>query len=111
MWNINIGLSQSLAWPLVALLGLLYYRKAITSLLSQSKVRFTISGITFETTLAELERSVFESLRGDELTLEKWTRLERLRVESRLRSITTLTTSIWLRYGTLDSSGNILKGT
>jgi len=44
-------------------------------------VSFTISGITVETTLAELERSVSDSLRGDELTNEQWSRLTRIRDE------------------------------
>lgn len=50
-------------------------------MLSQSKVSFTISGITLQTTVAELERSVSDSLRGDKLTTEQWSRLRRIRDE------------------------------
>jgi hypothetical protein len=84
VWNNIISLSQALSWPVVAVFGLVFYRKAITALLSQSKVRFTISGISFETTLAELERSVVESLRGDDLTRDQWSRLQYIRAEGRV---------------------------
>lgn len=82
--EILLGLSKALAWPLVVFFGLLYYRRAVTSLLSQSKVKFTISGITVETTLTELERSVSESLRGEEFTKEQWAHLKRIRDEGRV---------------------------
>ena len=82
--DILLGLSHALAWPMVVFFGLLYYRRALTSLLSQSKVKFTISGITVETTLCELERSVSDSLRGEDLTAEQWARLKRIRDERRV---------------------------
>jgi hypothetical protein len=58
---------SKLAWPLVAIFLALRFRSVIAGLIPGAKVKFSISGVTVETTLAELERSVSESLRGKAL--------------------------------------------
>ena len=68
---------QILVWPCVVIFALLRYRKGIESLISQSKVKFDFAGVTIETSLETLERSVQESLRGQKLSLEQWSWLKR----------------------------------
>ena len=75
---------QALIWPCVALFLLLRYRGMIESLIPRSKLKFTIAGVTIETSLDTIERSVEESFRGRPLSPEQWTWLRRLRHEGRL---------------------------
>jgi len=70
---------EVLAWPTVAVLAMLLYRGIIRSLLPGAKVKLTISGVTVETTIPVIERSVTESLGGEKLTHEQWTWLRKLR--------------------------------
>lgn len=53
-----LGYLQVLIWPCVAIVLLIRYRDVIQSLIQRSKVKFTISGVTIETSLETLERSV-----------------------------------------------------
>jgi hypothetical protein len=70
-------------WPAVVLFSLIFYRNLIGKLLSESKIKFTISGFTIETTLAQLETSVSEGLRGRKLTEDQWCWLKKLRDRGR----------------------------
>lgn len=78
------GYLQILVWPCVTLFLLIRYRDVIQSLIPRSKVKLTISGVTVETTLETLERSVEASLRGRPLSQEQWAWLKRLRDEGRI---------------------------
>jgi hypothetical protein len=51
-----------LTWPWVALVAIIMYRSILRSLLPGAKVKFTISGVTFETTLPVVEASISQSL-------------------------------------------------
>lgn len=55
------------------------FRKVISGLVPGAKIKFSISGVTIETALADLERSVSESLRGKALSEEQWAWLRKLR--------------------------------
>jgi hypothetical protein len=66
------------AWPVVALIVLLYYRKVIARALPNSKVTFAVGPFKVETTLETIERSVNESLRGRGVSREQLGWLERL---------------------------------
>lgn len=77
-------LAQVLAWPMVAVLAIFWYRDVVLELVSKNNVKLTISGVTIETTIPVLEQSVTESLRGERLTDEHWSWLRRLRDESPL---------------------------
>lgn len=76
---------RALLWPSVAVFALVAYRGILASVIPGSKVKFTVSGITIETELRTLERSVTESLRGRRLTPEQWLWLRKLREEGRVR--------------------------
>jgi hypothetical protein len=69
---------ELLTWPIVALAAIILYRNIIRSLLPGAKVKLTISGVTVETTLPIIEHSITESLRGEELTDEQWSWLQKL---------------------------------
>ena len=69
---------QVLVWPSVVIFALMRYRRVIESLTSRSKVKFDFAGVSIETTLETLERSVEESLRGNKLSREQWAWLKRL---------------------------------
>jgi hypothetical protein len=82
--QIILGFFQALIWPLVALIILLLYRSIINSLIPHSKLKFSIAGVTIETSLDTIERSVEESFRGRRLSTSQWTWLQRLRDEGRV---------------------------
>ena len=65
-------------WPLVAMYFLWKYREAILALVARSKIKFQFSGVTVETSLAEFEQTITESLRSEELSPEQWEWLRRL---------------------------------
>ncbi len=71
-------------WPIISLIIVFSFRDAIVSLLPKSKIKFTISGVTIETSFAELEQSVAESLRGKNLTSEQWEWLRKLKESGRI---------------------------
>jgi hypothetical protein len=75
---------QALIWPLIAVLVLWRYRDLIESLLPRSKVKFTIAGVSIETSLETLQRSVEESFRGRRISAEQWAWLRRLHEDGRL---------------------------
>jgi hypothetical protein len=79
-----LGFVQALIWPLVALIIFLRYRSVINSLIPHSKLKFSIAGVTIETSLDTIERSVEESFRGRRLSTSQWTWLQRLRDEGRV---------------------------
>jgi hypothetical protein len=70
--------AEVLAWPLVTVLGIVMYRDVLRSMLPGAKVKLTISGVTFETSIPEIELSVAESLRGRKLTSEQWSFLRKV---------------------------------
>jgi len=70
---------QVLIWPCVAIFLLIRYRRIITSLVSQSKITLNFAGVSIETTVEALERSMQENLRGRKLSKEQWEWLENLR--------------------------------
>ena len=72
-----------LAWPLAAVIIAIYYREVLKLLAPGSRLRFSISGVEFETSIPELEQSVEVSLRGRMLTEQQWSRLQKLRDEGR----------------------------
>ena len=73
-----------LAWPVVVVFIAILYRAIVKALLPGSRVKFTISGVEFQVSLADLERSIEESLRGRKLSNEQWAWLRRLRDEGRM---------------------------
>lgn len=70
-------------WPFVTLILAFRFYDAIVSLIPKSKINFTIAGVTVETSLAELEQSVSESLRGENLSSEQWDWLRKLKDSGR----------------------------
>ena len=72
-----------LAWPIVVLVVALFYHRILQNLLAGSRVKFAISGVEFETSIPELERSVEEDLRGRKLSDEQWQWLRELREKGR----------------------------
>jgi hypothetical protein len=79
-----LGYVQALAWPCVAVFLLLRYRSVIESLVPRSRLKLTIAGVTIETSLETIERSVEESFGGRRLLPEQWAWLQRLASEGRL---------------------------
>jgi hypothetical protein len=79
-----LGYFQVLIWPAVALFALWRYREVIQSLIPRSKIKLTFAGVSIETSLDALQRSLEESFRGRHLTTEQWTWLERLHEAGRL---------------------------
>jgi hypothetical protein len=76
--------TKVLAWPLIALTALLLYKKIITGLVPGSKVKFTLSGFSIETSLPVIEQSVTDSLDGQTLTEEELALLKKLRNDGRI---------------------------
>jgi hypothetical protein len=76
--NIVLEYLKVLIWPLVTIVLILVFRKPIIALIPRSKIQFTISNVTIETSLEVLEKSVKESLRGRPLTKEQWNWLKKL---------------------------------
>lgn len=74
---------KALAWPVVAFLIACFYREVLRRLAPGSRLKFSISGVEFETSVPELEQSVEESLRGRKLTEEQWSWLRKLRDHGR----------------------------
>ena len=65
-------------WPFVTLILAFRFHDVILSLLPKSKIKFTMSGVTVEVSLDELEKTVSESFRGEDLTSEQWDWLHKL---------------------------------
>jgi hypothetical protein len=57
---------------------LLKYQPTIQALLPSTKIRVNLGGITLETSLDALKKSIEESLWDESLTDEQWSWLERL---------------------------------
>jgi len=83
VWELILEYVRVLVWPAVALAVAFWYRSIIAALIPGSRIKFSISGVEFETSLSELERSVEESLRGRKLTEAQWRWLHKLRDEGR----------------------------
>lgn len=77
------GYIDLLTWPLVAVVALFAYRRAIDRIVSADKVKITISGVAIETTLPVIEASITESLHGAKLNDEQWRWLRKLREDGR----------------------------
>lgn len=82
--NVLHNYVELVTWPVVALLALVIYRNVIRSLLPGAKVKLTISGITFDTTLPVLEGSIVESLGDVDITDAQWAWLVKLRDQSKI---------------------------
>lgn len=67
-----------LTWPAVVLIIAVVYRASIRDLLPGARVKLSISGFTFETTIPEIELSISDNLRGGKLNPEQWDWLEKL---------------------------------
>ncbi|MBI2149114.1 MAG: hypothetical protein HYY76_12290 [Acidobacteria bacterium] len=80
-----LGLVNALAWPLVALIVAIAYRRVLRGLMPGSRIKFSISGVEFETSIPELERSVEENLHGRKLSGDQWNWLRRLRDDGRTK--------------------------
>ena len=76
---------ELLTWPIVVLVAIILYRGVIRSLLPGAKVKLTISGVTFESTLPVIEHSILDSLGDVELTEEQWTWLVKLRSQGQIK--------------------------
>lgn len=76
---------KALVWPIVVLFLAIRFRKVIYGFVPGAKIKFSISGVTIETTLADLERSVSESLRGKALSVDQWAWLRKLRNSGRTK--------------------------
>jgi hypothetical protein len=74
-----VDLIKAAAWPAVAVFALIRYREVLIKLARQTKIKFSFANVDMEVTLAELETSVEESLRGHPLVAEQWDWLRRLR--------------------------------
>jgi hypothetical protein len=72
-----------LAWPIVALIAILKYRKVVKKLVPGSRVKFTLAGFSIETTIPVIEKSVTESLGGKPLSRDQIALLEMLRTGRR----------------------------
>lgn len=72
-----------LAWPVLVISLALLFKGVISRLIPGSKVKFKIAGVSIETSIPELEKSVTESLRGRKLTSEQWSWLRQLRDDGR----------------------------
>jgi hypothetical protein len=70
---------QVLIWPCIVIFAVIKYRRIIESLVSQSKITFKLGGVSIETTLEKLERSIEDNLRGHKLSTEQWEWLKQLR--------------------------------
>jgi hypothetical protein len=75
---------QVLIWPIVAFFVLWKYRDVIKSLVPRSKLKLTIAGVSIETSLETLQRSVEESFRGRRISTDQWTWLKRLHDSGRI---------------------------
>lgn len=74
---------QSLLWPCIVVFALVRYRRLIESLASRSKVIFNFGGVSIETTMEVLERSIEDNLRGHRLSETQWEWLKRLKYGGR----------------------------
>ena len=83
MWELILEYVRALAWPAVVLIVAYCYRSTLRALIPGSRIKFSISGVEFETSIPELERSVEESLRGRKLSEQQWRWLRKLRDEGR----------------------------
>lgn len=70
---------QVLIWPLVVVFALIKYKRVLEGLIPKSKIQLNIAGVTIETNMDVLEKSVEESLRGRTLTANQWEWLKRLK--------------------------------
>ena len=82
--NVLHSYIELLTWPIVAFVALFLYRDIIRSLLPGSKIKMTVSGVTFETTLPVIKQSIIESLGDVELTEEQWSWLVKLRSQEQV---------------------------
>jgi hypothetical protein len=94
---------KTLIWPVIVIAALWRYHDVIKALVPRSKVTFTIAGVSIETSLETLERSVEESFRGRKLSEAQWNWLERLNENGR----TTYNHSHYLHLRPLRNSGLI----
>ena len=75
-----------LVWPTVVIFALFLFRKDLRKILVKpEKIKFSIGGVTVETSIEQLAKSVSESLRGKKLSDEQWEWLERLSKTERLQ--------------------------
>jgi len=72
-----------LAWPIVAVVAVLVYRKVIPSMLPGAKIKLIVFGLTIQTSIPVLEQSVRESLGGRGLTKDQLSLLQKLRSDGR----------------------------
>jgi hypothetical protein len=75
---------QILIWPIVLSFALWSYRDAILSLVPRSKLKFKVAGVSIETSLETLQRSVEESFRGRHISSGQWNWLKRLHEGGRI---------------------------
>lgn len=68
-------LVSAIAWPIVALLGLLLYGSRVIAIFSRSKIRLSLFGVEVETTEQQLEKILTEPV-GDQLTAKQWELLD-----------------------------------
>ena len=68
---------QALIWPLVVISIFIFYRDTIQALFKKSDVKFSLFGVTIETSIGELEKTITSTLDG-ELTPQQWTLLEEI---------------------------------
>jgi len=73
-----LKLLTTLVWPLVTVFFLVRYREALQSLMAQGKVKFTMAGVTVETTLAKFEEVMTDNLRDKTLLSSQWESLQQM---------------------------------
>ncbi|MFP4139442.1 MAG: hypothetical protein ACLFVY_02675 [Phycisphaerae bacterium] len=74
-----------LVWPTVVVFAFLLFRKSLQNILVRpEKIKFSIGGVTVETSIEQLTKSVSESLRGKTLSDDQWDWLTRLSTTARL---------------------------
>lgn len=82
--NDYIEILKIIIWPLIALLLVLRFGRAIESLIPGAKVKVKLAGVEVETTLKEMTTIIRETFRQKELTDKQWVWLERLMTEGNI---------------------------
>ena len=68
---------EALIWPLLVAVGLFSFREPLCERIKKSNVKFTIYGVTIETSAQKLTESLSETFK-EELTEKQWGLLEKI---------------------------------
>jgi hypothetical protein len=76
--RIVLGYVQALAWPAAAVILLMRYQRIIEKLLPGTIIKWTLGGVTIETTLKILKKAIEESSSDEGISQAQWSQLEDL---------------------------------